>query len=401
MRLPVVSQVMKLMQRLGTLLKPIAEPVVNFNDGPTVNNPQGNPEVQVGFFVGDHCVYETAIKANEWAKAGLKYLVDWRIEISAFGGLFRKTYYFDPAYRNVRINIDSRSLGDTLAWVPQVAAFKECHPNCNVYLSTFWDDFEFQKSYPKLEFIRPDEDLENCYAVFNLGFFFGDIPDRHPVDPRTVPLAQVASDILGIRYEEQKPVLPAGTATVPTSDPYVCIATTSTAACKHWLYEDGWQTLVDYLEERGLRTVVIQKEKTDLRNVIDSTGDFPITRRITELDSCEFFIGLGSGLSWLAWAVSKPVVLISGFSQSFAEFEDRCIRVSDPNACNGCWNDSAYSFDRKNWDWCPRHEGSDRQHECAYSISPEMVMSKIAPLLLAIETRYNLSQTKGDHNVFA
>jgi autotransporter strand-loop-strand O-heptosyltransferase len=38
------------------------------------------------------------------------------------------------------------------------------------------------------------------------------------------------------------------------------------------------------------------------------------------LRHASFFIGLGSGLSWLAWASGIPVVLISGFSLPNSEF---------------------------------------------------------------------------------
>ena len=40
---------------------------------------------------------------------------------------------------------------------------------------------------------------------------------------------------------------------------------------------------------------------------------------IDDLVTCEFFIGLGSGLSWLAWACELPIVLISGFSDKINE----------------------------------------------------------------------------------
>ena len=35
----------------------------------------------------------------------------------------------------------------------------------------------------------------------------------------------------------------------------------------------------------------------------------------------EFFVGLSSGLSWLAWAAGIPVVMISGFTHPTTEFE--------------------------------------------------------------------------------
>ena len=45
-----------------------------------------------------------------------------------------------------------------------------------------------------------------------------------------------------------------------------------------------------------------------------------------------------SGLSWLAWAVGTPVVMISGFTHPTNEFATP-YRVINYHACNSCWND--------------------------------------------------------------
>lgn len=52
----------------------------------------------------------------------------------------------------------------------------------------------------------------------------------------------------------------------------------------------------------------------------DFTGDIPLQERVDLLRHASFFIGLGSGLSWLARAAGIPVVLISGFSLPNSEF---------------------------------------------------------------------------------
>jgi len=117
-----------------------------------------------------------------------------------------------------------------------------------------------------------------------------------------------------------------------------------------------------------------------MESIINRSGDHPIQQRISELKHCEFFIGLDSGLSWLAWALHKPAVLISGFSQPYTEFGDNCMRVINHDACTGCWNDTNYVFDRGEWNWCPRHQDTDRQFECSKSITPRMVPNAIESL---------------------
>jgi autotransporter strand-loop-strand O-heptosyltransferase len=291
-------------------------------------------------------------------------------------------HQFDLTDKNVRINIDSRSLGDTLAWLPQIHRFAKRHPRCCVYVSQFWSELFDQAAYPELTFIDPANTLENCYATFNIGFYF-DHPDwYHPADPRTQPLGKVASDILNLPYRETRPMLlPPPEESRTSLKPYVCIATASTAECKHWLYPGGWQLIVDRLNQLGFDVMVIQKEETALLRVDDQSGDLPIQQRIAQLKYCEFFIGLGSGLSWLAWAMAKPVVLIAGFSEPYTEFESDCYRVFNPDSCHGCWNDVRYSFERGDWDWCPRLKGTARQFECSKSITPEIVLAAIQSLI--------------------
>ena len=77
---------------------------------------------------------------------------------------------------------------------------------------------------------------------------------------------------------------------------------------------------------------------------------------IDDLATCEFFIGLGSGLSWLAWSVGLPVVLISGFSEKNAEMLTGVYRVINESVCHGCFN--KYRLDAGDWNWCPIHKGT-------------------------------------------
>ena len=97
---------------------------------------------------------------------------------------------------------------------------------------------------------------------------------------------------------------------------------------------------------------------------------------VTWLNSCEFFIGIGSGVSWLAWALNKKVVLISGFSKALAEFHTP-YRVINEDVCNGCWNDKDHKFDKGDWNWCPEHKNTDKHFECSKEISFETVKEKI------------------------
>ena len=93
------------------------------------------------------------------------------------------------------------------------------------------------------------------------------------------------------------------------------------------------------------------------------------------LHYCEFFIGLSSGLSWLAWSCFKPVVMICGFLEKEYHF-DEAYYVQNKNVCNCCWNKGKH-FDSSNWMWCPEN----KDFECSKEISFEMVKNNIDNLI--------------------
>ena len=155
------------------------------------------------------------------------------------------------------------------------------------------------------------------------------------------------------------------------------IAEHSTANAKHWHYKNGWQTIVNWLNSLGYKVMVISKQGTTLRNIINETGDRSLLTRINQIKHSEFMITIGSGLAWLAWATGKKVVMISGFSDPLCEFKSNCVRVINKSVCNGCFNDIRYEFDRGDWNWCPAFKNTPKQFECTKTITPDMVIDKI------------------------
>lgn len=352
----------------------------HFNNGPVVELVYGNGPYKISFIDDKETVYQDWLEPGEWAKADQKYLKPWTIQIATPGNRCLQSHRFDITGKTVRINLDSKSLGDTLAWVPQVAKFAESYPETTVFISQFWENLIDTSAYPQLQFIPPEENLSDCYATFNIGYYFNNIRGAHKTDPRKLSLGAVAADILGLEYEELRPKL-IGKQKVQQVPNRVCIATRSTAGCKEWLNPDGWQEVTDWLVEQNHEVMVIQQEPTNLNNIVDKTGDFPITDRIQQLKSCSFFVGLGSGLSWLAWACHKPVILISGFSLPYTEFTDDCHRVIETSVCHGCWNNVEHQFERGNWDWCPEHGGTSRAFECTREITSKTVIQAIQNII--------------------
>ena len=312
----------------------------------------------------DVVVYETTVKANHWTKLNRQWFTKWTIKVWEDGTLiFSNT--LSLAKKRVYIACDSSSLGDTIAWIPYCLEFKKKH-NCEVVVSTF-HNYLFESVYPELEFIKPGMSVSNIYAQYTLGWHY-DL-DREPELPNTIPLQKAATNILGLEYKEIKPRIAVNIHEVP-EDKYVTIATNSTAGCKFWTKE-GWQDVINFLVDKGYKVINVSKEKNPFDNCTQ-LEDYSMDNTISHIHYSHFFIGLSSGLSWLAWGLGLPVVMISNFTEEDHEF--KCIRVTDHSLCNGCWNSSEYKFDKSDWDWCPRHKNTPRHFECHRGISSQKVI---------------------------
>jgi autotransporter strand-loop-strand O-heptosyltransferase len=99
----------------------------------------------------------------------------------------------------------------------------------------------------------------------------------------------------------------------------------------------------------------------------------PLENVIKTLRESEFFIGIGSGLSWLSWACEVPTVIISGFSEPYTETITNTVRIEAPEgSCKGCFN--RHMLDAGDWNWCPDHKNTPKQFECSRLITGEMVI---------------------------
>jgi autotransporter strand-loop-strand O-heptosyltransferase len=332
-------------------------------------------EFEVKFFdeVG-MCHYNDKIKSNHWIKLNRKYFTKWNTKIYENGVvIYDETLNYSG--KRVFINFDSKSLGDTVSWIPYVLEFKKAH-NCDVVVSTYWNHL-FKEVYPELEFTQPGTVVHNIFGQYNLGWFW-DI-SKEPELPNTIPLQKAATNILGLPYSEIKPKIHYKIGERPYSEKYITIATNSTAGCKFWTKE-GWQELINYLNSLGYKVVNVSKENNPFNNC-ERLDDTSIENTMNVIHHSEFFIGLSSGLSWLSWAIGKHVVMISNFTEANHEFTTNCTRITNPNVCNSCWNNPNFKFDKGDWYWCPVHKGTSRQFECHTSITSEMVINKIQHLL--------------------
>lgn len=332
--------------------------------------------------------YENEIQHNMWCKSNRKYFTDATIKVTDLNSneiAFEHSY--DAKGKRVYIHFASKALGDTIAWFPYAEEFRRKH-KCQVIVSTFHNDF-FINTYPKIEFVSPGDEVHNLYAMYEIGWHYNNDQvdyDRHTLDFKTISLQRASSDILGLEHKEIKPRLSFANQGPFTKEDYICIAPHASAHAKYWNRPGGWQDVIDHFNNKGYKVVMITQELLNdewhdsklggtLNGVIDKTGDFPLSERANDIMNAKAFVGLGSGLSWLAWALRTPVVMISGFSEGYSEFED-CERITSPKGkCSGCFN--RHQLDAGDWEWCPDHKSTDRHFECTKSISSKVVIEAI------------------------
>jgi autotransporter strand-loop-strand O-heptosyltransferase len=330
-------------------------------------------------------IYQTQLGNNTFAQLNREYHDDFRIEV--FDGTEIKIIKPNFKGQRVYIHLDSSSLGDTLAWMPYVDEFRKKH-KAQVICSTFHNNL-FEGKYPEIEFVKPGSVVHNLYKMFTIGWFYNENEinfEKNPCNFRDQNLQKTASDILGLDFEEIRPKLDFDSGQRPITEKYVCIANHSTAQSKYWNRPEGWQEVVDHLISKGYKVMLLSKEPDGYMGNPNPKGVIKVENNSLKeimnlLWHSEFFIGLGSGLSWLSWSLGKKTVLISGFSRPICEMKD-CIRVFTPEptiTCNGCFND--FKLDAGDWNWCPKHKGTQRQFECTKTISPNCVIDELNKIL--------------------
>ena len=287
--------------------------------------------------------------------------------------------------KTILINLKSNSLGDTIGIMPCLEKFI-LNSSDDVYLkSNPKFNSLFTKSYPMVKFFKEglnyDKTIDLVYN-FNLPLQTGFAIQLGFMDWKYI---QPKVDII----EQPRPI----------KNKYVTISIHSTSQLKYWNHPSGlksqpmslyWDELCGLLRKHNLTPVIVEKDelfgipphRNGMPNKANKKFGLSMEETINYIQHSEFFIGLSSGLSWLAHAMDKKVAMISNFSEDWHEFDLSCKnykRITNKSVCHGCWNtvNKEHSFDISDWYWCPKHKDTNRQFECHTSITPQMVFEEI------------------------
>lgn len=330
-------------------------------------------------------IWQDTISPGMWTRPSIEYFIEWKIEIYYQNNLIYE-HVLDCADKKVYIHLDSKSLGDTIAWFPYIEEFRKQH-KCEVICSTFRNHF-FKSLYPEIEFVTPGTPAKNLYAQYNIGWFFDS--NKNPKNVITIPLQQAASDILGLPFKEIKPKINVKTSPTPIKGKYVTLAIQSTSQAKYWNYKGGWEKIVKYLNKKGYKVVTIdQYAHFGVEGCMNSIPEGTINKTgctfdeaATLIKGAKFHMGLSSGLSWLAWALKTHVVMVSSFSHPLCEFTKDITRIYSDTPYSGYYNNPNFKFDPKNWHWNPFLDiSTPKEWHDFETITPEQVINEINKIL--------------------
>ena len=287
----------------------------------------------------------------------------------------------------VYVHLLSNSMGDTIASTPYVLEYAKKH-NVKVYFGIY-DPYIFllKDSYKDIEFIGRNHFIEYDEKIDLDYVFFKSVQGGYA--------EQLGFD--SPRYI--RPIISIAELPRPIKNKYISMGVHSTCQLKYWNHPNGlrsqgdalnWNELSGILRKRGYTPVTVEKDEMygtpPFFNGIPSKSNKQIGKTLQEavniIRHSEFYIGLSSGMSWVAHALGKKVVMISNFTEDWNEFDlslDDYIRITNKSVCHGCWNkiNLEHSFDKNDWYWCPSHKGTERQFECHKSITVDDVMKKI------------------------
>jgi autotransporter strand-loop-strand O-heptosyltransferase len=275
--------------------------------------------------------------------------------------------------KEILMHLDSFCLGDTICFSSLIYKFIEVHKPSKLIISTFLPHlFDFQDD--KIEIVKSSDPSITIIAdqLINIGY------DKNNLEHTKFGMFYATKNTMLIPLDTLPGKVPVKPLKRVKNDKKIVIAPESLKKIAKWDYfgGKGWQIVVDYLTTNGYEVYNISYENTlNLRNVHQYNGFKDIDVALGHILSSRLFIGLSSGLSWLAWAYDVPVVMISNFTKSWNEFD--CYRVDNPVGCNGCFN-----IFQNIKSHCPIFEGTLRENECHKKITPDMVINKINSALL-------------------
>ena len=215
---------------------------------------------------GDRLVYSPSeLKSGCWYKPSITYFVPWIVKVFENDDeIFSET--FSVKDKDVYISFGSSSLGDSLSWMGQVINFKKETGCKKLYVKTYRNELFDIERYEEDGIYVIDERVD-CDIHMHLGVFMSEEKvwkdERHLRDWRKISIGQIAADIIGIKYIENRPYMNKEYIEKSYNDSQksIVIGPESTAQLKFWNREGAWQHVIDWHIDNGYIVYYAGKDK--------------------------------------------------------------------------------------------------------------------------------------------
>lgn len=292
---------------------------------------------------------------------------------------------------NTLVTIQPVALGDNIGAMSVIEKYRKITGKKITVISEFADILT--KSYPELTILQKNRirvdfsPIDGTWTITTLNNevtrFTENIVTTYKFD---VPLLEGfakdfgITDISDIKIKVDNPGKER-----PIKGKYVCLGVHSTSQCKYWNYPGGWDELCKYFRKMNITPVCVEKHETfgvqgnfnELPSKALKKIGLPFDEVLNYISHAEMFIGISSGLSWVAQGLGVPTVIISNVTSKDNEFvDDKTLRIYDESVCHGCFH--KYPFNAGDWFWCPVYrDDNDRRFICSKAITPERVIKEI------------------------
>lgn len=331
-------------------------------------------------------IYETIITPNTWTRPFPYHFIKWCIRVTTLDNAILWEHTLNLSGKRVIIAYPYTTLGDFLCWMPVFERFRTEH-NCHLIVQCSKINYinSVCKSYPNIFFTTDYKNLinESIYAVYEPSLQIYDKVFWDGKYPRYTTPQQAASTCLGLKHRAL-PLLIDYDDTRPDIDgKYVCITEYSQSNFeKNWLYPNGWQTVANFLMEKGYKVVPISNEPSNLigSNIINRTG-LPITEIARYIKYSECVIGAATAAVRIGIATNTPTISVITNAWMDSDFPAYYVYNHDEGTCFGCytWKSQNEKCDKKQrLDWAPNWIDVP---ECSLNISPDMIINQLKNVL--------------------
>ena len=289
-----------------------------------------------------------------------------------------------------KIFFKAGGLGDSIGWMGHVERYQKATGDQVDVFCKFNDIFGAKNIniYPRSSPLIQDT-YDHSFVIDYYGWERPPHLTNEVKDIQEGGSIQMASEILGFEeIDEVKPILKFKFKNIKLKRPMVSMASLSTMQQRLWTLKGGWNKVVSYLKQRRIDVVSLDQHTqfgagissgdipayTPIPSASKNKTGLPLRTVASYINKSLFFMGLSGGLSWLAWALNQPVVMVVGPISERYHFKNPYI-IQNKNVCHACWDN--HDMVASDWYWCPEN----KDFECTRQITPEMVIEKIDLIL--------------------